>query len=167
MELITAPNEWLEKAVKPFDFDALDAKEIAGQMAKIMMENNGIGLSANQVGLDAQIFVMRPLQHKEITKPFAVINPQILSLEGDMKMAPEGCLSYPGLVLQVKRVPKLVASFLDIDSNECIIEFEGIDSRCFLHEFDHLQGIDFTQRVSKLRLDRAYKKLEKVRKKYG
>jgi len=164
MNLIQAPNEWLEKTVSPFDFDKLDPIEVSGEMCQIMMAQNGIGLSANQVGLDAQIFVMRPIEHPEIKKPFAVINPIILEIGEETMNGPEGCLSYPGLVLRVKRPTKLVAQFLDIDAKECIIEFSGIDARCFLHEYDHLNGIKFTDRVSKLKLSMAEKKLKKQKR---
>jgi len=164
MKLIEAPDTWLDRAVKPFDFEALDAVEVSGEMCKIMMTSNGIGLSANQVGLDAQIFVIRPLEHAEIKKPFAVINPQILEVDEETVYGPEGCLSYPGLVLHLKRPKRIVAQFLDIDAKECIIEFVGIDARCFLHEYDHLNGVTFTDRVSKLKLDMAQKKLKKQKR---
>lgn len=164
MNLIEAPDQWLEKTLKPFDFNELDAVQVSGEMCQIMMAKNGIGLSANQVGLDAQIFVMRPLQHPEVKKPFAVINPIILELSEDVETRAEGCLSYPGLVLSVSRPVRLVAQFIDIDAKECILEFSGIDARCFLHEYDHLNGINFTDRVSRLKLDMAKKKLKKQKR---
>tara|TARA_Y100000389_G_scaffold198481_1_gene235067 strand:+ start:144 stop:647 length:504 start_codon:yes stop_codon:yes gene_type:complete len=162
MELVKSPNAWLEKQVKPFDFDELDAKQVSGQMASIMLAKNGIGLAANQVGLDAQIFVMRPIEHAEVTKPFAVINPQIVEISEEVVLGKEGCLSHIGLMLNIKRPSKLVAQFLDIEAKECILEFSGIDARCFLHEYDHLQGIEFTERVSKLKLNMAKKKQQKL-----
>jgi len=164
MQLVKAPNKWLEKAVQPFDFDTMDAVEISGKMCEIMMAENGIGLSSNQVGIDAQIFVMRPIEHAEIKKPFAVINPIILEVSEQKHNGPEGCLSYPGLVLHVNRPIKIVAQFVDLEGKECIIEFSGIDARCFLHEYDHLNGITFTNRVSKLKLEMATKKLKKQKR---
>lgn len=164
MQLVESPSKWLDKAVDPFDFDKLDAVKISGEMCEIMMAKNGIGLSANQVGLNAQIFVMRPIEHLEIKKPFAIINPIILELSEETVNGPEGCLSYPGLVLHVKRPSKIIAQFLDLDAKECIIEFSGIDARCFLHEYDHLNGVTFTDRVSKLKLDIAKKKLKKQKR---
>ena len=166
MELVYAPSEWLQKKVKPFNFEDNNAVETAQGMVDIMSEYRGIGLSANQVGLDAQIFVMQPTQHKDINQPFAVINPEIQKISEETTMAPEGCLSYPNLVLKITRPIKLVASFLDADAKECIIELNGYDARCFLHEYDHLQGIEFTDRVSKLKLDMAKRKRQKVEKRY-
>lgn len=160
MQLVKSPDPWLEKAVKPFDFDTLNAKEIEKEMIELMLEEGGMGLSANQVALDAQIFVMKPylLENKE---PFAVINPQVLKVTEDTDISPEGCLSHPLLYLSVKRPRGIVVKYLDTDAKECTIELYDIDARCFLHEYDHLQGIEFTDRVSKLKLDLARKKQTK------
>jgi len=166
MQLIQSPNSFLTRKVKPFDFNELDAKQISGEMCQIMMAKNGLGLAANQVELDAQIFVMRPIENKEVTKPFAVINPVIMKVDSDTVLGKEGCLSHLGLLLNIRRPKTLVAKFLDIDAKECILEFSGIDARCFLHEYDHLQGIEFTDRVSKLKLDMAKKKQKKLIKEH-
>jgi len=164
MELIYAPNEWLQKTVKPFDFDKIDAVETAQQMVDIMEKYRGIGISANQVGLDAQIFIIQPTRHTEIKHAFAVINPVILKISQETELAKEGCLSHPNLILNISRPKKLVAQFLDADAKECILELEDYDARCFLHEYDHLQGIEFTDRVSKMKLDMAKKKKTKLEK---
>jgi peptide deformylase len=166
MKLISSPNEFLSKVTKPFDFDSMDAKQVSGEMCQIMMAKNGIGLAANQVGVDAQIFVMRPTQHAEVTKPFAVINPIILEVSNEIEAGKEGCLSHIGLVLNISRPKSLVTQFLDIDGRECILELSGIDARCFLHEYDHLQGIEFTGRTSKLKLSMAKKKQKKLIKEH-
>jgi peptide deformylase len=167
MKLISSPNEFLSKVTKPFDFDSMDAKQVSGEMCQIMMAKNGIGLAANQVGVDAQIFVMRPTQHAEVTKPFAVINPVILEVSNEIEEGKEGCLSHIGLILNISRPKSLVTQFLDIDGKECILELSGIDARCFLHEYDHLQGIEFTSRTSKLKLSMAKKKQRKLIKEHA
>jgi len=162
MELIYAPNDFLKKAVQPFDFDKHNAVEIAQEMCDLMDKHKGIGISANQVGLDAQIFVMQPRRHKDIKEAFAVINPVIEKISEETELNVEGCLSYPGLMLKIQRPIKLVTRFLDADAKECIIELDGYDARCFLHEYDHLMGIEFTDRVSKLKLEMAKKKQQKL-----
>ena len=164
MELVYAPNKWLEKEVQDFDFDKHKAVDIAQEMVDLMVEKDGIGLSANQVGLDAKIFVIQPNMHKDIKMPFAVINPVIQKVSEETYLDYEGCLSHPGLYLKVRRPLKLVAKFLDADAKECIIELDAIDSRCFLHEYDHLYGVEFTDRVSKLKLKMAMKKKMKAEK---
>jgi|TARA_R110001606_G_scaffold357543_1_gene508983 peptide deformylase len=167
MKLIKSPNEFLSKVAEPFDFDSMDAKQVSGEMCQVMMAKNGIGLAANQVGVDAQIFVMRPTQHAEVTKPFAVINPVILEVSNEIEEGKEGCLSHIGLILNISRPKSLVTQFLDIDGKECILELSGIDARCFLHEYDHLQGIEFTSRTSKLKLSMAKKKQRKLIKEHA
>lgn len=164
MKLIYAPDQWLQTKINQYDFDNFDPVTVSGEMCRIMMANDGIGLSANQVGIDARIFVMRPIVSKEVTKPFAVINPIIREISDETEKSMEGCLSYPGLFLEVVRPKRLVAQFLDIDAKECIMELTDIDARCFLHEYDHLEGIVYTDRVSKLKLDIAKKKQKKLLK---
>lgn len=166
MQLIYSPDPWLDKQVQPFDFDKLNAIEIAQEMVDIMSACGGIGLSANQVGLDAQIFVMKPYL-LGIKEPFAVINPIIEKISIESDLGPEGCLSHPDLFLQISRPKKMVVKFLDADAKECIMQLSDIDARCFLHEYDHLQGIEFTDRVSKLKLQMAEKKRKKLRIKNG
>ena len=164
MHLIKSPNPWLEKKVKEFDFNNLDAISVSSEMIELMDNAGGIGLSANQVGVDAQIFVMKPhlLENKE---PFALINPELESVTVNYEEMPEGCLSHPDLFLKVKRPKGVIAKYLDINAKECKIELYDIDARCFLHEFDHLQGIEFTDRVSRLKLDMAKKKQRKLQRK--
>jgi peptide deformylase len=163
MHLVKSPDPWLEKSVKDFDFDVLDAKAISEEMIEIMETEGGIGLSANQVALDARIFVMKP-HLLEDKSPLVIINPHLTSVTVNHEDMPEGCLSHPDLFLTVKRPRGIVAKYLDINAKECTIELYDIDARCFLHEYDHLNGIEFTDRVSKLKLDRAKKKRQKLNK---
>ena len=158
MELIKAPNEFLEKQVKPFDFENMDAEKISKDMIDTMLKYKGIGLASNQVGLDAQIFVMGE------ENPITVINPIITEVGPERVEMEEGCLSFPGLYFKVKRPAVVSGQYLDTKQKECIIKLEGLHARVFLHEYDHLQGITFDQRISKLRLEMAKKKQEKLLK---
>ena len=158
MELIKAPNEFLEKQVKPFDFENMDAEKISKDMVDTMLKYKGIGLASNQVGLDAQIFVMGE------ENPITVINPIITEVGPERVEMEEGGLSFPGLYFKVKRPAVVSVQYLDTKQKECIIKLEGLHARVFLHEYDHLQGITFDQRISKLRLEMAKKKQEKLLK---
>ena len=164
MELIKYPNEFLDKKVKPFDWENLDSEKIEQEMISIMMNSDGIGLAANQVSLDARVFTIFPKRTKGITKPFAVIDPTIEQISLNKIEDVEGCLSFPKLWIKVRRPEKVTVKFLDSKQKECIMEFSGYDARCFLHEYDHLEGITFVNpaRVSKLRLDMALKKQKKA-----
>ena len=110
MKLIYHPNSWLERKVDPFDFDNLNAKEISEQMIEIMEKNQGVGLAANQVELNAQIFVMKPtgLEGYEDNKPFAIINPKLTAISEAVVEGEEGCLSFPLLSVKVTRPTGLV-----------------------------------------------------------
>lgn len=163
MKLIKAPNKWLHTKVNPFDFEVQDAEKITQQMVDLMLEEGGLGLSANQVELDSQIFVMRPTL-LDSRKPIEIINPVITSVSEEVETGPEGCLSYPQLWLDIKRPVSISAKYFDKTHTECTITLYDLDARCFLHEYDHLQGITFTDRVSRLKLDRATKKQKKVQK---
>lgn len=163
MKLLKSPNTWLQKEVEPFDFDKYNAKEVSESMIALMAKEGGIGLSANQVGLNARIFVMKP-HLLEDNSPLTVINPTIDKVSINQETMHEGCLSHPDLFLKVPRPKGVVVKFLDIDAKECIMELYDLDARCFLHEYDHLAGIEFTNRVSRLKLDMARKKQTKIRK---
>ena len=158
MELIKAPNEFLEKQVVPFNFDTMDADKISKEMIEMMLKYKGVGLASNQVGIDAQIFVMGE------ENPITVINPMVTEVGTEKIEMEEGCLSFPGLYMKVKRPSVVSVQYLDTKQKECIIKLEGFHARVFLHEFDHLQGITFDQRVSKLRLEMAKNKQEKLLK---
>lgn len=165
MNLITAPDPFLDKTVKDFDFDTMDAKKIEAEMIETMQREHGIGLSANQVGLDAKIFVMKAYIDKQtFPEPFAVINPVIEGISQEIELGPEGCLSHPKLFLKVRRPKAIRVKFLDSNAKECKIQLNDFDARIWLHEYDHLHGIDFTDRVSKLKLDMARKKQKKLLK---
>lgn len=162
MNLIKHPNDWLNRTVKDFNFDAMDAGKIEHDMIDTMIAEKGIGLAANQVELDAKIFVMQPQNIRGKTKPFAVINPIIQEATTDLVLMEEGCLSFPKLYLKISRPHTIVVKYLDSEQKECIIRLDEMDARIFLHEFDHLYGINFIDRVSKVKLDMALKKQQKL-----
>ncbi len=160
MKLIKHPDDILKQKLEDFDFDqGINLEELEKNMISLMLESNGIGLSANQVGLDKRFFVMK-LQDPN-TPPFILINPKILWASEQQSEFEEGCLSFPELFIPVKRPSKIKVEYIDKYKNTCIIELNGIDSRCFQHELDHLDGICFTDKVSKLKLALALKKQRK------
>jgi peptide deformylase len=164
MKLVTYPNNILDKKLPDFDWDnpVVDPRDLEEQMVKLMWENNGIGLAANQVGIEARVFTMMTRNLQGVTEPFAVFNPKILAVSEELEQGEEGCLSFPNLFFHISRPYHVVAEFFDRDKNQCIIRFDGIDARCFLHELDHLDGICFTSKVSKLKLNRALAKQRKL-----
>ena len=141
-----------------------DAKELEQEMIKFMLMNNGIGLAANQVGLTKRVFVIGSRSIPEFPAPFAIFNPRILSASKETSVFQEGCLSYPGLYLSIKRPAKITAEYQDSDANTHTVEMDGYVARCFQHELDHLNGVCFVDIVSPLKLQLAMKKLRKQNK---
>jgi peptide deformylase len=139
-------------------------------MIELMQKHSGLGLSANQVGFPMQIFVMKALLNKQHGDPVIVMNPIIKGLSEEIESGVEGCLSHPDLILKVRRPVSVMVEFdtLTSDMKDVIhieAKYDDIDARIFLHEYDHLYGIQFIDRVSKLKLNMAEKKRLKKGKK--
>ena len=89
LKLVKSPNEWLSKQVDPFNFNFLNPVEVEKQMIELMIQEGGLGLSANQVSLNAQIFVIKPYLLGKEVKPFAMINPEIKGLVKKWNLCPK------------------------------------------------------------------------------
>lgn len=162
MNLIYYPNTFLDKQVKEVDLEnpGFDPKELKEQMIDVMLSNNGIGLSANQVGLDAQVFVMGD----SIENSTICINPTVLQYTSETVLDVEGCLSFPNIFVKVKRPKEILAKWYNENLEEQVVKIEGYSAKCYLHEWDHLQGVTFKDRVSKIKWDMATKKARKLEK---
>ena len=164
MQLIKSPNPILKQQAIRWDFETdLNAKDLEIDMVQLMVESGGIGLAANQVGLLKRVFAI----HLKDQVPFCMFNPYILHGDNDMVKGSEGCLSFPGVFFEVPRHNNITAGYVDRDGNKRIIELTGIDSRCFQHELDHLDGVCYTEYISPLKLAMIKKKLLKKRKYNG
>lgn len=163
LKLVHYPNDILRKELSDFDFDnpIMDPADLEEQMITIMLENDGLGLAANQVGIDARVFVMKTSKLEGVYTPFALFNPKIVAVSTEEELGEEGCLSFPNLFFKVSRPANIVVEFFDRDKNKRIIRLDEIDARCFLHELDHLNGICFTDKISKMKLELALKKQRK------
>jgi peptide deformylase len=158
MKLIKFPDPILKQVAERWDFEKdLNAKEVEVDMVQLMIESKGIGLAGNQVGLLKRVFAI----HLKDQVPFCMFNPYILHGDNNMVESEEGCLSFPDLFLKVPRHNNITVGYLDRQGNKRIIELSGLDSRCFQHELDHLDGVCFTEHISPLKLALAKKKLLK------
>ena len=129
-------------------------------MVEIMLNNNGIGLAANQVEFDGQVFVMGDKEDNATI----CINPQILQHTEETVQDIEGCLSFPGIYVNVTRPKEILAEWYDENLEKQTVKVGGYSAKCFLHEWDHLQGVTFKDRVSKLKWNMALKKARKKRR---
>lgn len=135
-------------------------------MFATMRYANGIGLAANQVDIDKQIFVMdlSPVEGFEKEKPLVMINPEII-LESDKTVVmEEGCLSLPNLKADVERPELIKVKYLDTDEEEREIEIEDLVSRVIQHEYDHLIGKMIPDRVDSVSRKRMKKELLRIMK---
>lgn len=158
LKIVKFPDPILRESMPEFDFSnpIFDPKELEKQMLDIMYSNNGIGLAANQVGVRTRMFVMGHRDNPDLGQAF--YNPMILANTNDIRDVEEGCLSFPGIFVKVKRPSAIKAKWQNSDGLWQEGEFQGYDCKCFLHEFDHLEGITYQDRVSGLKWALALKK---------
>jgi len=158
LNLVEPDNEVMRAPPALYDFtnEGESAPGISTVLFERMKQLGGVGLSANQVGLDLRVFVMGLGETK-----IAVFNPEIIEYSDIEELFNEGCLSYPGIVLGIKRPIKIKATYQNETGQIIEQEFNGLTARIFQHEYDHMNGTDYTDRVSKFKLDYAKKKVEK------
>jgi peptide deformylase len=132
-------------------------------MCEFMIASNGIGLAANQIDIAKRVFVMGSNNIPGFPAPFAVFNPKIVEASTEIVLDQEGCLSYPGLFLTVKRPSWIVAEYQNAKGDVIEARFEGYLAKCFQHELDHLDGVCFVDKVSQMKLNLAMKKLRKIK----
>ena len=160
--LIESTNPLLRIKLSECSSD-LDREKVESQLIDSMKHYQGIGLSANQVGIMERVFVMySDVKKGEIISCF---NPKIITQSDTEIVIEEGCLSYPGLWLKVKRPDGIEVEYEDKNGEVQSKAMFGLECRVFLHEYDHMEGTDFTKKVSKIKLDRAKKRQSKMLKK--
>ena len=123
----------------------LDRHELSKTLIENMFHHDGIGLSANQIGIWERAFSMiKDIEHNEVIVCF---NQRIIKTYGEYAWREEGCLSYPDQSINVYRPKKIIVKYEDADKKKHKMKLEGLASRVFQHEYDHMEGIDFTQRT--------------------
>ncbi|WP_340694306.1 peptide deformylase [Hydrogenobacter thermophilus] len=163
-EILKFPHPMLKTPTQKVDVINREIRELVNDMFETMYHAEGVGLAANQIGVSLKVMVI-DTSKKEGSPPIkaVIINPELVEAEGQIKYR-EGCLSFPGLVVEVSRYSKVKVKATDLNGEEKIYEFEGFPAIVFQHEMDHLEGITFIDRVNglkrRLALDR-YAKLQK------
>ena len=139
----------------------VDWTEREKEMFALMHANLGVGLAAPQVGSSYNMFVMT----HSFLGDIGVYRPEIVETKGEVDYE-EGCLTWPLLYIRVKRPAEIKVKFYKTDGTTQVeMWMDGIDARCFLHEYDHLQGTNFIDLVSEFKLQRAKEKRDKRFKK--
>ena len=133
----------LHERVKPCSKD-LDRPEMSRILKENMTHYEGVGLSANQIGIDERVFIM--MLNMETEETITCFNPRIIKRYEDDVWCEEGCLSFPDEIINIQRPNRIVVKYEDEDKKDHKIKLDGFAARVFQHEYDHLNGIDFTQR---------------------
>ena len=143
-ELVEPEHQLFHHRIQSCSYN-LDRHHLSRVLIDNMIHHNGIGISANQIGIWERAFAMvRDLENNEVIVCF---NPRIIKLYAEEVEMEEGCLSYPELFLKIKRPDKIVVKYEDEDKKTHKLKLQGLASRVFQHEYDHMEGIDFTQRT--------------------
>ena len=168
IKLIPPNDPRVQTAIAPFNDDMLkeegfkDRKELSDKMFETMEKYRGLGLTCNQVGLPFNMFVLGGHPKIENGLKMTCFNPMIISSSEEQILMKEGCLTFPFVFLSIKRPRKVVVKYEDENGDLQEGHLDGMISRIFQHEYDHILGRTFVEHVSKLKLDMAYKKAEKM-----
>jgi len=158
MEIVTYPDRRLKKVAKSVRAVTPEIRQLIEDMKQTMIEEDGIGLAAPQVGVSKRVITMmifhpvvRNDEGKIIERPteiVAFVNPQVIHLDGmEERSWQEGCLSFPGKLGTVWRPERIAFKALDEEGGKVEGELSGINARCFQHEVDHLDGILLNERM--------------------
>jgi len=168
LKLVPPSDPRVQSAIAPYTDEALkqagfeSRKQLSEAMFFAMSKYGGIGLSANQVGLPFNMFVFG--DHPQLNDGIRMtcFNPTIIKSSEETIMMKEGCLTYPYLFLNIKRPRKILAKYEDENGDLKEASLDGMLSRIYQHEYDHMLGRNFTELVSKFKLDMARKKGAKL-----
>ena len=157
LKLITGHDPILLQPAQKFDFanPPCDPWDLAEAMVKVMIDNNGMGLSACQVGLSYSVFAM-------IGEPNHVMfNPRIVDVSTEKVELEEGCLSFPGVLAPISRPIHIKIRFTGPDGHTTTKKFTGMSARVVQHEMDHLNGVLFFNHLSRIKREQIFKKAAK------
>ena len=152
LALLKYPDPRLTRISKPVDGPSEDLRALAAEMADLMYRSEGIGLAAPQVGRNIRMLVMDPAMKDEEKQPRVLINPE-LTLSGEEVISEqEGCLSVPmNYRADVHRMSNVHLRAMDLDGNIIEEDLEEFPAIIMQHEYDHLDGILFIDKISRLR----------------
>ena len=141
--LISIEDPLLHQKIKKCSYN-LDRSKLSYTLTENMFHYNGVGLSANQIGIGERVFVM--ISDIETQETITCFNPKIIKESKDEVVMEEGCLSYPELFLDIPRPSSVIVKYEDEGKDVHKTKLIGFIARIFQHEYDHMEGIDFTQR---------------------
>jgi peptide deformylase len=141
-----------------------ELRALMDDMLETMYAAPGIGLAAIQIGVPKRIIVMDLARAEEAPQPRFFVNPEILWRSEEMAVAEEGCLSVPEIYDEVERPARVKLRYLNYQGEEVVEDAEGLFAVCIQHEMDHLEGVLFIDHLSRLKRERAVKRVKKEAK---
>ena len=160
-EILVWPNPILKQKAQPVAKVDDSIRTLIKDMFESMYEADGVGLAAPQIGVLKNVIVLDTTPRQPESKPVAMVNPEILTLEGKCTYK-EGCLSVPGEAEDVERAAVVTARYLDEEGNEKTITADGLLAIAIQHECDHLKGVMFVDHISTLKRELIRKRMKKI-----
>jgi len=154
--LLPYDHPMLRKELEYKPLDAEEREKFSNQLLALCTQLNGVGLSANQVGIDNRVFCVKMSGYEE-----TFFNPQIVSYSDETTLFKEGCISQPGVFITLRRPESIVIEFIDSKGEQKSTMFGGITSRIIQHEYDHMEGKNFLDKASTLKKALALKQAKK------
>lgn len=154
--LLPYDHPMLRKELEYKTLDNEEREKLSSQLLALCTQLNGVGLSANQVGIDNRVFCVKMSGYEE-----TFFNPKIVSYSDETTMFKEGCISQPGIFITLRRPESIVIEYIDSKGEQKSTMFSGITSRIIQHEYDHMEGKNFLDKASTLKKALALKQAKK------
>ena len=161
LNILTYPDNFLSQPTQPLDNIDGKVQEMIDKMALTMYDAPGVGLAAIQVGWDKSLLVFDVSPKDESRSLNVLINPKIITREGEILSENEGCLSVPDFIADVKRAASITVEGHDRDGKPLKIDAEGILAIVLQHEIDHLNGTLFIEHISSLKRQMYKRRIKK------
>ena len=152
--LLQTSTAWTDAdAIQGYD----DKEKFESDMIRLMLDERGMGLAANQIGITKRFFAIGHDSFDTFQKHAIIWNPQVINSSEEKVIDIEGCLSFKNVFVKVERPKVIEVQYETTQGKTRFAKLDGMESKCFQHELDHLDGITFNKRVSKLRWQMANK----------
>ena len=163
-DIITVPDSYLKQVSKPVEAVDDDLRALMDDMLETMYAAPGIGLAAIQIGVPKRVIVMDLAGSEDEPAPRFFVNPEITWTSDELFTYEEGCLSVPEIYDEIERPARVRLTYLNYGGEKVEEEAEGLYAVCIQHEIDHLEGVLFIDKLSRLKRDRAVAKVKKLQR---
>jgi len=164
LPVIVAPDARLKEVCEPVEAVDDAVRRLMDDMLETMYDAPGVGLAAPQVGVRTRVIVVDVAREGQAPQPLPMANPRLVSASAETAVYEEGCLSLPEQFAEVRRPARCTIAYFDYRGARRTLDAEGLLATCVQHEMDHLDGILFVDRISKIKRDMILRRLVKQRR---